>query len=243
MHLVWLELRAAARRRLRNPLAPFFEGAVAGGLLLLIERVLPPGAEGRTAAQVMFIASLLALPALQGLHRLISEEGASGTLETLLQVPAGPIKAFLARDIASMLSIALTLPSLFAVLHAFSEVAPSAFARYALPIVAMRAGLTGMGISLGSVTLLTRRTGAVVNAMSIIMVVTSLGAGYGRGLLAFLAGLSPQGYMAMGIYSGRDPAGMLPGIALLSAVWIATGFALYNLAVRRARKFGLLINY
>ena len=243
MLLVWLELKAAARRRLRNPLSPLFEGAVAGGLLLLIERVLPPGEEVRTAAQVMFIASLLALPALQGLHRLISEEGASGTLETLLQVPGGPIKAFLARDVASMLSIALAMPSLFAVLHYFSQVSPGSFVRYALPVLAMRAGLIGIGISLGSFTLLVRRTGAVVNAMSMIMVVTSLGAGYGRGYLASLAGLSPQGRLAMGIYSGRDPFGMLPGISILSAVWLAAGFALYNLAVRRARKFGLLINF
>lgn len=243
MRLVWLELKSVARRRLRNPLAPLLEGAVAGGLLLLIERVLPPGSEGRTAAQVMFIASLLALPALQGLHRLISEEGASGTLETLLQVPGGPIKAFLARDIASVLSIALSLPALFAVLHFFSEVSAGSFARFALPVFIMRAGLTGMGMALGSATLLIRRTGAVVNAMSMIMVVTSLGAGYGRGFLAFLAGLSPQGRLAMGIYSGIDPAGMLPGIAILSAVWLAAGFALYNFAVRRARKHGLLINY
>ncbi len=243
MRLVWLELMAAARRRLRNPLAPLLEGAVSGGLLLLIERMLPPGSEGRTAAQVMFIASLLALPALQGLHRLISEEGASGTLETLLQVPGGPIKAFLARDAASLFSIALVLPSLFLILHSFSEVPLEAFVRYALPIFIMRAGLTGIGIALGSFTLLVKRTGAVVNAMSIIMVVTSLGAGYGRGFLAFLAGLSPQGRLAMGIYSGIPPSDMLPGIALLSAVWLAAGFALYNLAVRRARKHGLLINY
>lgn len=243
MRLLWLEVRAAAMRRLRNPLAPVLEGAVAGGLLLLIERMLPPGSEGKAAAQVMFIASLLALPALQGLHRLISEEGPSGTLETLLQVSGGPIKAFLARDIASMLSIALALPSLFAVLHFFSEAEPAAFARYAAHITLMRAGLTGMGICLGSVTLLARRTGSVVNAMSIIMVVTSLGAGYGRGALAFIAGMSPQGYLAMGIYLGREPAGLLPGMALRALVWLAAGCALYNLAVRRARKFGLLINY
>lgn len=242
LNLVLFEMNAMLRRRLRNPLAPIIEGFFLGGLIILLEKVLEgPGGVG-PARQMMFIASVLALPALQGLHRLLSEELASGTAEALFQVPAGPLKALFAKDVAAVISLSLAIPSMLA-LFAFTGRGLEPFhAEMLLPIFVMRSGLMGLGAILGSLAILFRRTGAIVNLTSILMVITSLGVGLGKGTLAWVASLTPHGLLAMALQKGKEPIIVLPGLALNSAIWLALGFLSYNLSVRWARKNGFLVN-
>jgi len=83
MRLIGFEMLSMLRRRIKNPLGLAFEGMMVGCFLLLIERVLENAGDMAIATrQVMFISSVLALPALQGLYRMLSEELSSGTAET-----------------------------------------------------------------------------------------------------------------------------------------------------------------
>jgi hypothetical protein len=241
--LIIMELSLMFKRRLGNPLGIITEGLVAGAFLLIIEKMLGgSGSENAASGQIMFTASVLALPAMQGMHRLIAEESASGTIETLFQVPGGPMKAFLAKDVCSMISILMTIPFMLLVMATFSRIDLSSYSVYIFPMLIMRAGLLGMGIILGSATILFKKTAAIVNLSSIIMMTTSLSAGFGKGILGVLAATSPHGLLAICIRRGDSPLKMLPWIALVSAIWIGVGCGVYNLAVRRAKRFGLLIN-
>ena len=242
MSLIIFELKCMLRRRFKNPISLVIEAAVSGGMLLLIEKVMSGmGGDLIASKQIMFIASILALPAIQGLHRLIAEETAYGTIEALFQVPGGPVRAFLARDMSSIVSVLLIMPLMAISLSRFSAFSPIVYLKYAIPILIMRCGLLGMGIILGAATLVFKRTAAVINISSIIMVVTSLGAGIGEGFLGRLASMSPHGLLAIQLQKGMQPADMLTGLIIVSVVWIGAGIGVYNLAVRRARRFGLLI--
>ena len=241
--LIGFELRSMFRRRLKTPVALALEGAGVGLFMLVLENLLSTmGMSSVAERQVMFISSVLALPALQGFHKMISEELATGTAETLFQIENGPISAMLAKDISSIASLLLILPFTLFVMRFSRHFDPSFAIRYILPIFVMRTGLLGLGMLLGSVTILFRRTSAVVNLTSIIMIVTSLGVSMGKGVLAQIAAVTPHGLLAKMLQEGKGPSDMLMGLALVSALWITAGLMAYNLSVKRARKFGFLLN-
>ncbi|HOY89486.1 MAG TPA: hypothetical protein PKZ09_06895, partial [Bacillota bacterium] len=111
MRLIGFELSSMFKRRIKNPLGLVFEGMTVGCFLLLIEKVLGDSGDAAIAVkQVMLISSVLALPALQGLYRMMSEELSSGTAEALFQVEKGPLYALLARDASSVASMLLIMP-------------------------------------------------------------------------------------------------------------------------------------
>ncbi|HNZ08777.1 MAG TPA: hypothetical protein PLI10_05720 [Bacillota bacterium] len=243
MRLIGFELSSMFKRRIKNPLGLVFEGMTVGCFLLLIEKVLGDSGDAAIAVkQVMLISSVLALPALQGLYRMMSEELSSGTAEALFQVEKGPLYALLARDASSVASMLLIMPFVLIPMRLSDCFDAALFAKYAFPVLLMRIGMLGMGLILGSLTLLFRRTATVVNVSSIIMVVTSLGVGIGKGFLNILARMTPNGLLAVMMQNGGNPSGMLLPLSLVSALWIAFGLLAYNLSVRRAKRFGFLIS-
>lgn len=241
--MIGFELRSMFRRRLRNPVSLTLEGVGLGLFMLVLEKLLSNmGITSVAERQVMFISSVLALPAIQGFHRMISEEFATGTAETLFQVKSGPILAMLAKDVGSIASLLLILPFTLLVMRYSKHFDPSFAVSYILPIFFMRTGLLGLGMLLGSLTILFRRTSAVVNLTSIVMMVTSLGASSGEGVLAWIAAATPHGLLAMMLQEGKGPSDMLIGLALVSTIWITAGLLSYNFSVKRARRFGFLLN-
>ena len=243
MRLIGFEMLSMLRRRIKNPLGLAFEGMMVGCFLLLIERVLENAGDMAIATrQVMFISSVLALPALQGLYRMLSEELLSGTAETLFQVDKGPLVALIARDVSSVSSMALILPFVLVPMRFSRCFDMSLYVRYTAPILMMRLGMLGMGTILGSLTLMFRKTAAVVNVSSIIMVTTSLGVGIGKGFLNSFAMMTPNGLLAVMMQNGRKPSSMILPLALVSALWIALGLMAYNFTIRRAKRFGFLIS-
>ena len=241
--LIGFEIRCMLKRRLKNPAGLAIEGAGVGLFMLVLENLLSNmGISAVAERQVMFISSVLALPAIQGFHRMISEELATGTAETLFQVENGPISAMLAKDISSIASLLLIMPFTLLVMRFSKHFEPSFAMRYALPILVMRTGLLGLGMILGSLTVLFRRTSAVVNLTSIIMIMTSLGVSVGKGVLAQIASATPHGLLARMLQEGRAPSDMLICLAVVSSLWITAGLLAYNFSVKRARKFGFLLN-
>ncbi|GAA5334995.1 MULTISPECIES: ABC transporter permease [Thermus] len=215
-------------------------------LLFLGARFLAgPGAEFGGRLEAVLVGYLLwtfALSAYNGLSFGLMEEAQTGTLEQVFLTPYGPIPLFLVRNLAGLLSQGLLVFLIALVLMALTGARLAFAPGVVLPFLAVLLGGYGLGFAMGSLALLYKRVGQLLGLSQFLLLF--LLQAPGKGLFALLP-LAPGAALARGMLAEGAPLdpGAL-GLAFLNGLaYLGLGVLLFQGAVRRAKRLGLLHGY
>jgi len=252
--LVGLELRRSwiltMRYRLDTALSLALLVALFYGLLFgARSAALGPYAigSGNEGLLLGFTCWVLATGGLSHLAHDIEEEAKTGTLEPLFLGVPGPGTVFMARNVASLLTglpvLLLVAAALALATRSTFRVSPAAL----LPLLNLDMAASGMGFALGALALLVKRVRIAVVLAQLGVVALLLSRFDAPEVQAWLAWLP----IAPALHALRQlllsGASLAPGTcaALLAngAAWLAVGFGLFVLSIRRARALGLLAQH
>lgn len=260
--LIWAELKRGFQLHVRYPvqtlteivsISLFFFGLLAG------LRALGGGSpeDFRTAAGeklVGFLTMFVALSALQAVSHLVADDAMVGTLEQIYLSPVGITRISIIRDFAELVVFVPLLAVLGIVISLITGV------RFHLPwgtiavlTLVMRFGMLGLGLALGGLTLAVKRTGPIVNLISMaIFGISMVPYRAYKGVLEAIAGRFPytralsllQDAMVRGkTLSSMAASGQLLELFLASLAFFLVGVAVLEWADRYARRKGLVGGY
>jgi len=177
----------------------------------------------------------------------IEEEAKTGTLEPLFLGVPGPGTVFMARNVAAMLA---GVPVLLLVATALALATRSVFhvcAAALLPLLSLDMAASGIGFALGALAILVKRVRIPVVLAQLVVVGMLVSHIEGPGVQQLLAWLP----IAPALHALRrlllSGASLTPGTCVLlvanGMAWLAIGFGLFQLSIRRARALGLLAQH
>ncbi|WP_117237942.1 ABC transporter permease [Thermus sediminis] len=212
-------------------------------LLFLGARFLAgPGAEFGGRLEAVLVGYLLwtfTLSAYNGLSFGLMEEAQTGTLEQVFLTPYGPIPLFLVRNLAGLLSQGLLVFLVALALMALTGAQLAFTPAVVLPFLVVLLGAYGLGFAMASLALLYKRVGQLLGLSQFLLLFLLQAPGEGPFLLLPLA---PGASLARGMLAAGtplEPLGLL--LALLNSLaYFLLGLFLFRLAVKRARRLGLL---
>ncbi|MFZ5924361.1 MAG: ABC transporter permease [Bacillota bacterium] len=212
------------------------------------------GIAGRAASQaagrlIGFMMAFVALAGLQVVHRVVREESDVGTLEQLCLSPVGLPALIGARCFADTLRLAFLLIAALALSCPITRLVPSLVATLAAALL-MNAGMLGVGLVIGSLTLVFKRTGFVVNLASIALLPLALSPLDGLPRLAqHAASMVPLTHAVRICHAalGEAPLSALragvTGLFVSGTIWLCVGMGVFAAAEKFARVKGLLGKY
>lgn len=241
-------MRKEVQRKFSNPLE--FVAETTATLIFLSAAILASERTGGggEAFATSFMLVFFCLGAIQSIPRIATEEPGSAVLEQLC-ISQHPLwRLALARDAASAVMFVPTMAVISLGCRLITGIAPAIPPVGAIaPILLMRMGMLGVGYLLGAVALLNKRTGALINLISM-----------GFFALAFAppTAAQPQGAALAFPYTAwiRPIRSIIDGIPLKSAlsprnalaacvvscVYIALGVLAFGAAFKRALASGSL---
>ncbi len=249
--LVGLELRRswilALRYRTEAALSIAFLVTLFYGLLFGARAAaLKPFAIGNGTEGLLlgFICWVLCTSGVSQVAHDIEEEAKTGTLEPLFLGHPGPGALFAARNLAALIS---GVPMLLMVSTALAIATHSAFhlsPEAVVPVLALDLAASGIGFALGALAILAKRVRLAVVAGQLLVafvMVANIDLPGCRPLVALLP-LVPAIDSLRGLMLSGAPVGVggCVLLALNGAGWFGAGFAAFLLAIRRARRLGLL---
>ena len=249
--LVGLELRRswilALRYRTEAALSIAFLVTLFYGLLFGARAAaLKPFAIGNGTEGLLlgFICWVLCTSGVSQVAHDIEEEAKTGTLEPLFLGHPGPGALFAARNLAALIS---GVPMLLMVSTALAIATHSAFhlsPEAVVPVLALDLAASGIGFALGALAILVKRVRLAVIAGQLLVafvMVANIDLPGCRPLVALLP-LVPAIDSLRGLMLSGAPVGVggCVLLALNGAGWFGAGFAAFLLAIRRARRLGLL---
>ncbi len=256
LRLVAIEFKRSLLMLRRYPMEMFGELVVITlifyGLFLGARYVAGPAAqfgERLDALVVGYVLWTLTIFAIGDLSWGLMNEAREGTLEQVFLSPFGPIRVYLARNLAglfvTLLFNGVVLGLLLALTGARLRFAPAAL----WPLLAALLAAYGLGYMLGALALYFKRIQAFLNLFQFVMlflIVTPFEEFTGAGRLVGLAlPVAPgAGVLRDLLARGAAPdAGALAVALVNGAVYLALGMALFAQAVRLTKRRGLLGGY
>ncbi len=252
--LVGLELRRSwiltLRYRAEAALSIAFLVALFYGLLFGTRAAaLKPFAIGNGTEGLLlgFICWILCTSGVSHVAHDIEEEAKTGTLEPLFLGYPGPGAIFAARNVAALIS---GVPTLLLVAAALAFATHSAFhlsPEAVVPVLALDLAASGIGFALGALAILAKRVQLAVIAGQLLVafvMIANIDLPAFRPLLALLP-LVPAVEALRSLMLAGTPVGLGKCVllALNGAAWFGAGFFAFLLAVRRARRLGLLAQH
>lgn len=212
------------------------------------------GIAGRAASQAAgrltgFVMAFVALAGLQVAHRVVREESDVGTLERLCLSPVGLFAIIGARCFADTLRLATLLLATLALSCPITRLVPSLAVTLAAAFL-MNVGMLGVGLVIGSLTLVFKRIGFVVNLASIALLPLALSSLDSLPRLArHAASMVPFTHAVRICHAviGAAPLSALrsgvTGLFVSGAIWLCVGTGVFAAAEKLARVNGLLGKY
>lgn len=254
VRLVRLELRRSwiltLRYRAESALSIAFLVALFYGLLFGTRATaLKPFSIGNGTEGLLlgFICWILCTSGVSHLAHDIEEEAKTGTLEPLFLGHPGPGTIFAARNLAALISgvpiLLMVAGALAIATHSAFHLSPEAI----VPVMALDLAASGIGFGLGALAILAKRVGLAVIAcqllVAFVMVANIDLPGFRQGL-ALLPLVPAVDALRSLMLSGTSVG--IAGCVLLAingVAWFGAGFAAFLLAIRRARRLGLLAQH
>ncbi len=238
MTLVAAEIKRTIGNQLAHPIQAALEVAGVGLAAALLPR--GPGSQGVIA----FAMSLVALTGVQAPCRLVREEAGSARLDMLRLSSAGLASVAGARCLAESLRLMCLLAVALAACRPRERLLASAIVALvtALPT---SAGMLGVGLAIACPIFVARRGGLVSTVAGIAILSLSLVARPGSPVFLERAAqaiplahaMRTCGEAAIGVPWAALTAN-LPGLLLISSIWLAAGVAAFGAAERFARVRG-----
>lgn len=249
--LVALELRRSwiltLRYRTEALLSIVFLVALFYGLLLgTRSAALKPFAIGNGTEGLLlgFVCWILCTGGVSHVAHDIEEEAKTGTLEPLFLGHPGPGTIFAARNLAALISglpmLMMVAATLAMATHSVFHLSPEAI----VPVLALDLAASGIGFALGALAVLVKRVRIAVVAGQLLVafvMVANISVPDFPQLLTLLP-LVPAIESLRGLMLTGTPvdASRCVLLALNGAAWFGAGIAAFLLAIRRARRQGLL---
>jgi ABC-2 type transport system permease protein len=194
-----------------------------------------------------FICWILATGGVSHVANDIEEEAKTGTLEPLFVGDPGPEILFLARNTAGLVA---GLPMLLLVAAALTLATGSSFhlsPAALLPLLALDLAASGIGFALGALAILVKhvRVAVIVVQLGVVaLLITRIDLPAATWVLNLLP-LAPDVESLRQMMLSGSPLTVATAALLLAngAAYFGTGLAMFFLAIRRARRLGLLAQH